>query len=108
MSMETPFLSPGWCRNPNPTPRLRDVGFGTAFRTVFWPYGRNTERRRGEFRKGSDTVGEFPSRAVRPEHGQDGYHREAESWLSGDPDEFANSIGSESGRLSVPERLLNQ
>src|SRR5512144_610656 len=31
------LLSAGWCRNSNPTSRLRDVDFGTAFRTVFWP-----------------------------------------------------------------------
>jgi hypothetical protein len=34
------FLTAGSCRNSNPTSRLRDVVFGTAFRTVFWPYCR--------------------------------------------------------------------
>ena len=50
--------------------------------------------RGGRGRPNSDTGGEFPSEADRPEPGQDGTPWARESRLSDAPDEFATSVNS--------------
>jgi hypothetical protein len=72
-------------RRPPTLPHVRFLGGGEAAMLPRYP---------------TDTVGEFALTANRPESGQDGFPRQAKSWVSGDPGEFATSVIVASGPIS--------